>query len=52
MSINIPINIPTATVLPGDVVLGTPRGVTFIPPHLVKTVVESAKVDHMRDRFG
>ncbi len=33
--INIPIRIGGVTVLPGDIVLGTPTGVTFIPPHLV-----------------
>jgi 4-hydroxy-4-methyl-2-oxoglutarate aldolase len=31
--INLPIRIGETTVLPGDVVLGTPSGVIFIPPH-------------------
>ena len=35
---NIPIRIGGATVLPGDVVLGTPTGVIFIPPHLAQAV--------------
>jgi regulator of RNase E activity RraA len=52
VGINIPIRIGSATVLPGDIVLGTPTGVTFVPPHLVKAVVESAEVVHLRDRFG
>ncbi|GIV76658.1 MAG: hypothetical protein KatS3mg050_1052 [Litorilinea sp.] len=41
--INIPIRIGEATVLPGDVVLGTPTGVIFIPPHLAEEVVESGR---------
>jgi len=50
--INIPIRIGHATVLPGDIVLGTPTGVTFIPAHLVKEVVEHGEDIHMRDTFG
>lgn len=50
--INIPIRIGHATVLPGDIVLGTPTGVTFIPPHLVEAVLAHAEDIQMRDRFG
>jgi 4-hydroxy-4-methyl-2-oxoglutarate aldolase len=50
--INIPIRIGSATVLPGDVVLGTPTGVTFIPPHLVAEIVEVGENVHRRDTFG
>ncbi|MEE8323973.1 MAG: RraA family protein [Candidatus Bathyarchaeia archaeon] len=50
--INIPIRIGETTVLPGDVVLGTPTGVTFIPPHLVQRVVEQSEDIRLRDRFG
>lgn len=50
--INIPIRIGGATVLPGDVVLGTPTGVTFIPPHLVQRIVEFGEDIHLRDTFG
>jgi 4-hydroxy-4-methyl-2-oxoglutarate aldolase len=50
--INIPIRIGNATVLPGDVVLGTPTGVTFIPPHLVQAIVEHGEKIHLRDEFG
>ena len=52
VGINIPIRIGEATVLPGDVVLGTPTGVIFIPPHLVQEVVEKSEDIRMRDRFG
>jgi len=50
--INIPIRIGHATVLPGDIVLGTPTGVTFIPPHLVKEIVEVGERVALRDVFG
>lgn len=50
--INIPIRIGEATVLPGDVVLGTPSGVTFIPPHLAARVAEVSKELRVRDTFG
>ncbi|RLI37988.1 RraA family protein [Candidatus Bathyarchaeota archaeon] len=50
--INIPIRIGETTVLPGDVVLGTPTGVTFIPPHLVQRVVEQSEDIRLRDQFG
>lgn len=50
--INIPIRIGGCTVLPGDIVLGTETGVTFIPPHLVKEIVEFGEEIHLRDTFG
>ena len=50
--INIPIRMGEATVLPGDIVLGTPTGVLFIPPHLVQDVVERSEDIQLRDRFG
>jgi regulator of RNase E activity RraA len=50
--INLPIRIGPCTVLPGDIVLGTPTGVTFIPPHLVQEIVETGERVHLRDEFG
>ncbi|MEM7133036.1 MAG: RraA family protein [Chloroflexota bacterium] len=50
--VNIPIRIDMATVLPGDVVLGTTTGVTFIPAHLSQEVVESSEDVRVRDEFG
>jgi regulator of RNase E activity RraA len=50
--INIPIRIGEVTVLPGDVVLGTPTGVIFIPAHLVQEVVERGEDIMRRDAFG
>lgn len=50
--INIPIRIGEATVLPGDVVLGTPSGLVFIPPHLAEQVADAADNTRIRDVFG
>ena len=50
--INIPIRIGPCTVLPGDIVLGTPTGVSFIPPHLVRQIVEEGEKVALRDVFG
>lgn len=49
--INIPIRIGNATVLPGDIVFGDREGVYFIPPHLVKEVVESGEISMARDEW-
>jgi regulator of RNase E activity RraA len=50
--INLPVRIGGVTVLPGDVVLGTPTGVIFIPPWLAQEVVERSEDISVRDRFG
>ncbi len=52
VGVNIPVRIGNATVLPGDAVLGTREGVTFIPPHLLQEVVEHSEVTRRRDVFG
>jgi regulator of RNase E activity RraA len=38
--------------MPGDVVLGTLGGIIFIPPHLVKEVLEVGDRVRLRDEFG
>lgn len=50
--INIPIRIEEATILPGDIVLGTPTGVIIIPSHLAQEVVEWSEDIRVRDEFG
>lgn len=50
--LNIPIRIGNVTVLPGDVVLGTPSGVMFIPAHLAAEVVNSGEEVRVRDEFS
>ncbi|MBI3911344.1 MAG: RraA family protein [Armatimonadetes bacterium] len=52
VGLNCPIRIGHATVLPGDVVLGTCTGVIFIPPHLVQEVVEESERVRLQDRWG
>ncbi len=51
ISLNAPTRIGQATVLPGDVVLGTTEGVYFIPPHLVEEVVTTSKEVRLKDEF-
>jgi regulator of RNase E activity RraA len=51
-SINAPIRIGRATVLPGDVVLAKKYGTIFIPAHLVENLVITAEVTALRDQFG
>jgi 4-hydroxy-4-methyl-2-oxoglutarate aldolase len=50
--INTPVRIGSTTVLPGDVVLGTPSGVIFIPPQLAAEVADVAEDVAERDVFG
>ena len=50
--INGPVRIGEATVMPGDVVLGTPSGIVFVPPKLAAEVVERSEETRMRDYFG
>ncbi len=51
-TINAPIRIGRATVLPGDVVLAKKYGVIFIPAHLVEDLVITSEVTALRDEFG
>jgi regulator of RNase E activity RraA len=52
VGMNVPARIGKAICLPGDVVLGTPAGVIFIPPHLAELTVEQAEKSQVRDVFG
>ncbi len=51
-TINAPVRIGRATVLPGDVVLAKKYGVIFIPAHLVEELVITSEVTALRDQFG
>lgn len=51
-TINAPIRVGRATVLPGDVVLAKKYGTIFIPAHLVENLVITAEVTALRDEFG
>ncbi|MBX2945073.1 MAG: RraA family protein [Cyclobacteriaceae bacterium] len=52
VGINTITRIGSATVMPGDVVLGRDGGVIFIPPHLAQRVVETSEIVRLRDMFG
>ncbi len=52
IGLNTPTRIGRAICLPGDVVLATPAGVIFIPPHLAEVVVVQAEKSQVRDIFG
>jgi len=49
--INIPIRIGGVTVMPGDLVVGDREGVYFIPPQLVKEVLDRADEIHVHDEW-
>jgi len=51
-SINAPIRVGRATVLPGDIVLAKKYGVIFIPAHLVEDLVLTSEITGLRDEFG
>jgi 4-hydroxy-4-methyl-2-oxoglutarate aldolase len=52
MGWNLPIRIGQATVLPGDVVLSDPDGITFIPAQLAEKVADQSELTHLRDEWG
>ena len=52
ISINAPIRIGQAAVLPGDAVLAKTDGVLFIPAHLVEHIVLTGEVTGLFDEFG
>ena len=52
VGINVPIRIGQTTVMPGDIALGDPEGVTFIPAHLAENIVNRSEMDHQIDAWG
>lgn len=52
ITINAPIRIGRAVVLPGDVVLANKYGTIFIPAALVNELVLTSEVTQLRDEFG
>lgn len=51
-TINAPIRIGRASVLPGDAVLANKYGTIFIPAHMVEELVLSSEFTMLRDQFG
>lgn len=52
MGINVPIRIGDVTVMPGDVVVSDPEGLTFIPPHLAEKVADYSEIIQLQDKWG
>lgn len=52
VGMNTPCMIGGAICMPGDVVLGTPAGVTFIPPHLAEEICIASEQTRLKDMFG
>jgi 4-hydroxy-4-methyl-2-oxoglutarate aldolase len=50
--INVPIRIGDATVMPGDIAIGDPEGLTFVPPQLAEKVADDTEMDHFVDDWG
>lgn len=50
--INTPIRIGGVTVLPGDVAVSDPEGITFIPPQLAAKVADETEMTHLVDEWG
>jgi 4-hydroxy-4-methyl-2-oxoglutarate aldolase len=51
-SINAPIRIGDATVLPGDVIFASPYGTLFFPAYLVGEIVLNAEISNLRHVYG
>ena len=49
--INVPVRIGGVTVMPGDLVVGDREGIYFIPPPLVKDVLDRADEIHVHDEW-
>jgi len=49
--LNVPVKIGDATVLPGDVVFGDRGGLYFIPPALIKEILDKADITHIHDEW-
>jgi regulator of RNase E activity RraA len=52
VGINVPVRMGGVTVLPGDVILSDPEGLTFIPPHLAEKVASVSEDVRLRDEWG
>ena len=52
MGINVPIRIGRVTVMPGDMVVSDPEGLTFIPPHMAERVADYSEITQLQDTWG
>lgn len=51
-TINAPIRVGRAVVLPGDIVLANRYGTIFIPAHIAEEVILTSEITRLRDEFG
>jgi len=49
--INVPVRLGNATVMPGDLAVGTKEGVYFVPPQLVEQILDGADEIHVHDEW-
>jgi 4-hydroxy-4-methyl-2-oxoglutarate aldolase len=52
MGINVPIRIGQVMVMPGDVAVSDPEGITFVPPQLAQQIIDEAQMTHRVDEWG
>ena len=52
VGMNVPCRIGNAVCMPGDVVLGTPSGVIFVPPQFAEEIVVHSERTRVREIFG
>jgi len=50
--INVPVRIGGVTVMPGDLVVGDREGIYFVPPQLVREVLDRADEIHIHDEWA
>jgi 4-hydroxy-4-methyl-2-oxoglutarate aldolase len=50
--INVPIRIGGVTVMPGDIAIGDPEGITFVPPQVAEKIADDTEMDHLIDEWG
>jgi 4-hydroxy-4-methyl-2-oxoglutarate aldolase len=49
--VNVPVRIGDVTVMPGDLVFGDREGVYFVPPAMVKEILDRADETHIHDEW-
>ena len=52
MGMNVPIRIGRVTVMPGDIVVSDPEGLTFIPAQLAEKVADYSEITQLQDTWG
>ena len=49
--VNVPVRIGNVTVMPGDLVFGDREGVYFVPPAIVREILDNADETHIHDEW-